>query len=650
MAAEFTAIEAAYQAAEAANKLADSLRTATEGMTQLETDLEAVKKATQGTGRAQHELATQGMSEAEIATYNYNASLRGQIMVLMDAANGTENASENMKDLANEAVKLAIDLKRAQGDIAGANRDQMMLDTKGFTADEVAAYDNNRRIKDEIAAIEDGAGAADNARQAEEDLARTRYELAARLDVLTGRKTQLEIDRHAELLGVTDEAVISLSKMIWVLEDLKSVVDKAFASIGRAVEAEKKSLAEAYQAALDLNKTATDAASTALTSATDLFNALKSTASVVEVGMTRDQAKVQLDAILSMQRMTGMLPTAASMSAMLKVLGENDEASFKTALDYKLDQAKSAAKLNELARAAGKQVSIEQLTLDQLKDEAELLKTAYEAEIKRLDEILTVAQAQLDKLNGIDTSIISVADAVKAFDKSLADLATAIAGTPANSTPDPVTGGSGGSGGGGSGSGASGADATPKFENIAGQENKDIVRAYREYYNRNPDDVGYKAFIDSKLTGDKLMQAILRASAANPEGEDYQMAVKRGYNPLEPMKKFLKSLESTGTGAAYQEPTNYAFATGINNVPFDMNARIHKGERILPAADNRELFARLQSPKEGNEVLVLALRDMSAELSKVKTELIQIKDSNKKMKDLAEKDDAIGTAPARAAL
>lgn len=50
------------------------------------------------------------------------------------------------------------------------------------------------------------------------------------------------------------------------------------------------------------------------------------------------------------------------------------------------------------------------------------------------------------------------------------------------------------------------------------------------------------------------------------------------------------------------------FAVGTNSVPFDMAANIHKDERIVPAADNRELMARLRSPQQNNGALVDEIR------------------------------------------
>ena len=104
-----TEAEDAQRAAQALNDLNAALRKTQYGASALEQDLADVKTATQGAGRAQYELATQGMDGSQVAAYNYNAALEAQIQVLLDVANGTENASDNMKKLANDAVNLTID-------------------------------------------------------------------------------------------------------------------------------------------------------------------------------------------------------------------------------------------------------------------------------------------------------------------------------------------------------------------------------------------------------------------------------------------------------------------------------------------------------------------------------------------------------------
>ncbi len=56
------------------------------------------------------------------------------------------------------------------------------------------------------------------------------------------------------------------------------------------------------------------------------------------------------------------------------------------------------------------------------------------------------------------------------------------------------------------------------------------------------------------------------------------------------------------------------FAVGTNEVPYDMLARIHAGERIIPAADNRELMSRLRSGGDSSG-LVAAIDELRVEVA-----------------------------------
>jgi trimeric autotransporter adhesin len=77
------------------------------------------------------------------------------------------------------------------------------------------------------------------------------------------------------------------------------------------------------------------------------------------------------------------------------------------------------------------------------------------------------------------------------------------------------------------------------------------------------------------------------------------------------IKALLEQSAGLQKGQILQLP---GFAVGTNFVPHDMPANIHAGERIIPAADNRELMQRLRSPSDNNAALAAEIKQLRAEL------------------------------------
>ena len=63
-----------------------------------------------------------------------------------------------------------------------------------------------------------------------------------------------------------------------------------------------------------------------------------------------------------------------------------------------------------------------------------------------------------------------------------------------------------------------------------------------------------------------------------------------------------------------------SLAVGTNNLPGDMVIKAHAGERVMPAADNKELFRRLSSPEQNSAALTTEIRALREEVKQLREE------------------------------
>lgn len=113
------------------------------------------------------------------------------------------------------------------------------------------------------------------------------------------------------------------------------------------------------------------------------------------------------------------------------------------------------------------------------------------------------------------------------------------------------------------------------------------------------------------------------AAEAKRIADSIQLLTTDAFATLFDYTKYIRLAANAGVTAAqpagpvYQAPGQVflpGFASGSNEIPHDMTARIHKGERIIPAADNRELMRRLSDPGAANDALAAEIRELRAEL------------------------------------
>lgn len=118
-----------------------------------------------------------------------------------------------------------------------------------------------------------------------------------------------------------------------------------------------------------------------------------------------------------------------------------------------------------------------------------------------------------------------------------------------------------------------------------------------------------------------------RVNAALGSAQDYttSMSAKTAADMAaypEQMRRFLETVRASGAFPG--------FAVGTNFVPADMTANIHKGERIIPSADNAALMNRLQNPNDANAVLVAEIRELRSVMQQQQAALDAIQKSTAK--------------------
>ena len=69
----------------------------------------------------------------------------------------------------------------------------------------------------------------------------------------------------------------------------------------------------------------------------------------------------------------------------------------------------------------------------------------------------------------------------------------------------------------------------------------------------------------------------------------------------------------------YEQRNLPSFATGIANVPYDMTANIHSGERVMTAKDN-SIFSGIDFSGQGTRELVEEVRNLREEVRMLRNE------------------------------
>jgi tape measure domain-containing protein len=204
---------------------------------------------------------------------------------------------------------------------------------------------------------------------------------------------------------------------------LIGTVNSAYASLQRSIAAQQRELQqEASSTAANIN------ALTGVSNSLDAALKRLRGSSDDAVRMLRAQAVMTLNSALVTARAGGSLADYAGLQDALDVASNMDTSLYRSLEDFEREQGRTANLIAELEKVNGKQLSTEQRMLEQ-----------YEKQMQRLDAQLAFAQAQLDALNGVDNSVLSVVDAINAMNSSVVAALSLMGGKAGqNATPTNV--------------------------------------------------------------------------------------------------------------------------------------------------------------------------------------------------------------------
>jgi hypothetical protein len=201
-------------------------------------------------------------------------------------------------------------------------------------------------------------------------------------------------------------------------DKLMSAVTGAQGAVQRAISAQQAAATDAYNATTaslnDMAATASDNVSGLTSVGSDLSAALKALRGDSDdaVKMLRAQAQATLQSALATARAGGSLSGFTGLEDALDTIGSNNTDLYSSLEDFNRDQGRTANVVAELNGINGKQLTAAEKSLKGLEDQVDLAKSAYDLQMSQYDSDLAFAQAQLDALNGIDNSVMSLSAAL----------------------------------------------------------------------------------------------------------------------------------------------------------------------------------------------------------------------------------------------
>lgn len=238
------------------------------------------------------------------------------------------------------------------------------------------------------------------------------------IDVTTEAGQQM----FATMMGLAGQAAQYYSI---VEQQAAASLNASFGALQRSIAAQQKRVQDAHFARIGSLNDMAATASASISALTSIGNSLD--AAVRRLRGTSDdatrslraQAVMTLNSALVSARSGRSLAGFDGLQDALDVASQMDTKLYSSLVDFEREQGRTANLIAELEKVNGKQLSAEERLLKAVQDQISAAERQFESQMARLDAQLAYAQSQLDELNGIDNSVMSVASAVAAMNASV---------------------------------------------------------------------------------------------------------------------------------------------------------------------------------------------------------------------------------------
>jgi hypothetical protein len=339
-----------------------------------------------------------------------------QFTAMMSLADAFAKVYPAVKDLSMSLEEIADQRATLQDrlDELTMTREQLLAKERD------TLHDTNRPLWDRIQSLQAEAAA-------QEKIAQERTTLQEQLDQLTMTREQLLARERAALdegnrplwdriqaLQAEKDATLSAKD---VAAGLMSDVDSAFAVLERAVDRERTAIQKQVA-------THTEAANKIRTVSDSLRSTINGMRGPDAEVMERTRAQSDLQGFLAIARAGGMLPDSDKLQAVLSVLTQDASEQFASFADYQADFYATKNTMADLASISDAALSVEERTLKSL-----------ESQLSSYEQMLEREQEQIDQLNGISTTALSIHQAILALHSAV----QAAASNPVNASASAIS-------------------------------------------------------------------------------------------------------------------------------------------------------------------------------------------------------------------